>query len=328
MSTYKITRRRFMTATGAGAASLASASLASGVLASGAASPAVPPRKFYTVLSLGRLGLHGTFDESVSLAAKYGFEAVDPDAGLFARLSDDDLNKLLEGLKSKNVRLGVGGLPVEFREDEATFSDGLKKLPEAAKALERAGVRRVSTWILPSSEELTYLQNFRQHASRLRACALVLQDHGQQLGLEYVGPRSFWRGKRHSFIHTLSELKELEVAMGTDNLGFQLDSFHWFNAEETAADIETLRGSDIVTVDLNDAPRVPLDEQQDGRRELPAATGVIPVEKFLGALLRIGYDGPIAAEPFNKALAALPVDEACAKTAAAIKKALAAAGTA
>lgn len=50
--------------------------------------------------------------------------------------------------------------------------------------------------------------------------------------------------------------------------------------------------------------------------------------KFLGALLRIGYDGPIQAEPFNKALAALPLEEACNKTADAIKKAYAAAGTA
>ncbi len=328
MRTNKITRRGFMAATGASVASLAPASLAVGTLARGAESPAVPPRKFYTVLSLGRLGLHGTFDESVSLAAKYGFEAVDPDAELFASLSDGGLNKLLDGLKAKSVRLGVGELPVEFREDETTFSDGLKKLPDAAKALERAGVRRVSTWVLPSSDSLTYLQNFRQHASRLRACAVVLRDHGQQLGLEYVGPRSFWRSQRHSFVHTLSEMKELEVAIGTDNLGFQLDSFHWFNAEETAQDIETLRSSDILTVDLNDAPRVPLDEQQDGKRELPAATGVIPVAQFLVALLRIGYDGPIAAEPFNKALAAMPVDEACAKTAAAIKKALVAAGTA
>lgn len=299
-----------------------------GASANNSMSEALPPRKFYTVLSLGRLGLHGTFEQSVALATKYGFEGVDPDAGLFARLSDDDLRKLLDDLKAKNLKLGAAGLPVEFRRSESEFSDGLAKLPDAAKALQRAGVRRVSTWVLPCSNELTYLQNFRQHASRLRACALVLHDHGQQLGLEYCAPRTFWRSQRHSFIHTLSEMKELQVAIGTDNLGVQLDSFHWFNAEETPEDIGTLRGSEIVTVDLNDAPHVPLDEQHDGSRELPAATGVIPVAGFLGALLRIGYDGPIQAEPFNKALAALPVDEACNRTASAIKKAFAEAASA
>ena len=327
MSKNKISRRRFIANTGSGFAALAPARLAAAVIAGQAEPPPRVSRRFYTVLSLGRLGLHGSFEQSVVLATKYGFEGVDPDIGLFARLDDDELEKLLDDLKAKNVRLGVAGLPVDFRRDEATFSDGLRKLPDAAKALERAGVRRVSTWVLPSSDELTYLQNFRQHASRLRACALVLHDHGQQLGLEYCAPRTLWRAKRHPFVHTMSEMKELQVAIGADNLGFQLDSFHWFNAEETAEDIETLRGTDILTVDLNDAPPVTLDDQHDDSRELPAATGVIPVKKFLGALRNIGYDGPIAAEPFNKALAAMPLDEACEKTALAIKKAFAVSGT-
>ena len=193
---------------------------------------------------------------------------------------------------SRKLTLGAAGLPVEFRQDEATFNRGLERLPATAAVLERAGLRRVSTWVLPSSNELTYLQNFRQHAYRLRACAKVLADHGQKLGLEYVAPRTFWRSERHPFVHTLSEMKELIIAIGTDNLGIQLDSWHWFNAEETARDLETLRGEDVLTVDLNDAPAgLTLDQYVDDHRELPAATGVIPVRQFLGALVRIGLVG-------------------------------------
>jgi ABC-type amino acid transport system permease subunit len=40
-------------------------------------------------------------------------------------------------------------------------------------------------------------------------------------------------------------------------------------------------------------------------------------------LRKIGYDGPIQAEPFNAALRAMPKDQAVAATAAAMKKALA-----
>jgi len=126
----------------------------------------------------------------------------------------------------------------------------------------------------------------------------------------------------------MSEMKELMVAIGTDNLGIQLDSYHWFNAEEAEADLLTLRSQDVVTVDLNDAPAgIPLDKLMDGARELPAATGVIPVKNFLSALLKIGYDGPIQAEPFNAALRAMPIDQACGATAAAIKKVFSLAGT-
>jgi sugar phosphate isomerase/epimerase len=322
MSKTRLSRRQFVSATAMGALAIPAA-------AGGgpAAAPQATTRKFYNVLSLGRLGLHADFPESVRLAVKHGFEGVDPEPEYFASLSDSDMARILDDLKSKNLKLGDAGLPVEFRKDEAEFNDGFKNLPGAAKVLHRAGVERVSTWILSFDDDLTYLQNFRQHAARLRQCARVLGDQGQRLGLEYVGPRTSWRSKRHPFIHTMSEVKELIVAIGADNLAIQLDSFHWYNAEESAADIETLRNRDVATVDLNDAPKgLTRDQLEDLSRELPAATGVIPVKEFLTALASVGYDGPIHAEPFSKSLAAMPIDDACAASAAAMKKAFATAG--
>jgi sugar phosphate isomerase/epimerase len=310
-----ITRREFLAA---GAATGIALSTAGKLIASATA----PERKFYAILSLGRLGFHATFPESVELAAKHGFEGLDSDAGYLASLNDDALHRLLDDLQKRNLKFGAAGLPVEFRKDADTFNSDLKKLPATAAVLQRASIRRVSTWIMPCSDDLTYLQNFRQHAERLRLCAQVLADHGQKLGLEYVSPRTLWRSQKHPFIHTMSEMKELLAAIGTANLGIQLDSWHWFNAQETQQDLLTLRGQDVITVDLNDAPTgLTLDQFRDDHRELPAATGVIPVKQFLDALLQIGYDGPIQAEPFNAALRALPLDQACAAASAAMKKA-------
>jgi sugar phosphate isomerase/epimerase len=311
-----ITRRQFLAVSAATGIALSVA----GKLAT-AATPA-PERKFYAILSLGRIGFHASFPESVELATRHGFEGLDPDAGYLTSLNDDGLHRLLDDLQKRNLKFGAAGLPVEFRKDPDTFNSDLKKLPATAAVLQRAGIWRINTWIMPCSDELTYLQNFRQHAERLRLCAQVLADHGQKLGLEYVSPRTLWRSQRHPFIHTMSEMKELLVAIGTDNLGIQLDSWHWFNAQETQQDILTLRGQDVITVDLNDAPTgLTLDQYRDGNRELPAATGVIPVKQFLDALLQIGYDGPIQAEPFNSALRSLPIDQACAQTSEAMKKA-------
>lgn len=323
MNQGKITRRKFMARAGSTMGGVSAATM----LGAGAArAQEDPARKFYTNLSLGRLGFSGTFEQSVELAHKYGFEAVDPDTSLFARLSDGDLSRLLADVASKHLKFGAAGLPVDFRRDDASFNQSLKTLPDYCKLLRRAGLGRVSTWIMPCSNNLTYLQNFRQHACRLRACAEILEAHGQRLGLEYVATRTVWRSERQPFIHTMSEMKELEAAMGTNNLGIQLDSWHWYNAQETAADIESLCGKGVITVDLNDAPRLPLDQLRDDHRELPAATGVIPVKEFLGALAAIGYDGPIQAEPFNAQLRAMPLDAAVAATANAIRKAFAEAG--
>ncbi|HEX3741165.1 MAG TPA: sugar phosphate isomerase/epimerase family protein [Terriglobales bacterium] len=311
-----LSRREFLLAAGTAGMALASQF-------PGFANPtSAQDRKFYAILSLQRIGFHANFPDSVELAAKYGFEGLDPDADYLASLNDDALRRLLDDLQKRKLKFGAAGLPVEFRKDVETFSADLKKLPATAAVLQRAGISRVSTWIMPCSNDLTYLQNFRQHTERLRLCAQVLADHGQKLGLEYVAPRTLWRSQKHPFVHTMSEMKELMAAIGTDNLGIQLDSWHWFNAQETQQDILTLRGQDVITVDLNDAPTgLTLDQYKDGSRELPAATGVIPVKQFLDALMQIGYDGPIQAEPFNAALKAMPIDQACAKTSDSMKKA-------
>ena len=49
---------------------------------------------------------------------------------------------------------------------------------------------------------------------------------------------------------------------------------------------------------------------------------MIDTAASLNAVAKIGYDGPVRAEPFNKELNALENDEACAVTIAALKKAM------
>ena len=307
-------RRQFLAHGALGAAALMSRP--------GFAQSAPLPTKFYLNLSCGRIGVKASFPESVELAVKNGFEAVDPNPQYFATLPDEELQKLLQELQAKNLKFGCGGLPVDFRKDEAKFKEGLAQLGGIAATLKRVGVWRVSTYLSSSSNELTYLENFRSHAARLRACCEILKEHGQKLGLEYVGPMTSWRRGKHPFIHTMSEVKELIAAIGTGNVGVHLDSWHWHCAQEGEAELLSLRNEDVTGVDLNDAPAgLTLDKLMDGSRELPLATGVIPVKVFLDALRKIGYDGPVHAEPFNAALRAMSREEACAATAAAMKKA-------
>ena len=163
---------------------------------------------------------------------------------------------------------------MDFRGDEGPFRTGLKGLPEFAASLKRAGAGRVGTWIKPGHDRLTYLANFRQHAERLREVAAILGDHGLRFGLEYVGPKTSWTAARFPFVHTMAEMKELIAEIGRDNVGLVLDSWHWYNAGETDADIRSLSPREVVACDLNDAPaQLPIDQQRDLLRELPCATG-------------------------------------------------------
>jgi sugar phosphate isomerase/epimerase len=139
-----------------------------------------------------------------------------------------------------------------------------------------------------------------------------------------VGPKTLWTSRRYPFIHTMAEAKDLIAEIGTGNVGFVLDSWHWQMAGEGAAELKTLRNEDIVSIDLNDAPAgVPADQQIDSKRELPLETGVLDVKTFLNTLHGLGCDAPARCEPFNAALRALPPEQALAKVADAMKRAMA-----
>ena len=275
-------------------------------------------------LVCGNLGVQADLPTAIALARKHGFASVAPDAGHLGRLTDAQLSDLTGDLKAKGLTWGAAGLPVDFRGDDQAFRAGMVTLPSFASALKRAGAARVGTWIRPGHDQLTYTANSRQHARRLREAAAVLGDHGLRLGLEYVGPRTSWVSARYPFIHTLAETRELIAEIGRENVGLVLDSWHWYTAGETAVDLRGLINRDVVACDLNDAPKsIPVDQQQDGVRELPCATGVIDLKAFLRALAAIGYDGPVRAEPFNATVRTLPAEAAVAATARAMRQAFA-----
>ncbi|MHB8973421.1 MAG: sugar phosphate isomerase/epimerase family protein [Pirellulaceae bacterium] len=282
-------------------------------------------RKFTIDLVCGAIGVQADQREAIRLAQAGGFESVQPSASELAQLSDAQLQDLKQSLQEAKLVWGAAGLPVEFRQDADTFRKDLQALPDFAKSLQRAGASRVGTWLSPCHDELTYVANFRQHVQRLSEVAKVLADHGQRFGVEYVGPKTLWSTKRYPFIHTMAEARELIADMQQPNVGLVLDSWHWYTAGETARDLLALSNHDVVACDLNDAPAgIAVQDQIDSQRELPAATGVIDVATFLRALVTIGYDGPVRAEPFNQPLNDLGADQAIAATAAAMRRACAA----
>ena len=300
------------------------AGIGAGAFSALAADTAGAGRKFSMCLAGGPIGVPGDPRKAIGWATQYGFESIEPQAGFLAKLSDGELQEYLGQMREKKLAWGAAGLPVQFRGEDGPFEQSMKSFPDTARALQRAGVTRMATWLSPGHNSLTYIANFRMHAKRLRESAKVLGDHGIRLGLEYVGPKTSWTRSRFPFIHTMAEMKDLIAEIGTGNVGFLIDSWHWYTARETEADLLTLKNADVLLCHLNDAPTgLAPDEQMDNRRELPSATGVIDTKTFLGAMVKIGYDGPVVCEPFSQALKGKTPDESLAMVSAAMKKAFA-----
>lgn len=273
-------------------------------------------------ISLNPFAIGASLNQKALLKAakEHGFEAILPIPSELADMSAEQRADFLNQMKRDNITWDAAGLPVDFRKGDELFNQGLAELPRLAKALQDSGVSRISTWIMPTDQELTYLENFKQHAKRLKLITDILSDFKLKLGLEYVGPKTLTSLHKYPFISSMKEAFELIHEIGANNLGIQLDSFHWYCAEETVADLESLTNDQIVTCDLNDATAGrSVAEQIDGERELPGDSGVIDLTTFLQALVNIGYDGPVRAEPFNAKLNEMQDMEAIQATAKAMR---------
>ena len=270
-----------------------------------------PKRKFKVSLNPGAIGVSSTQKELIGHAVRHKFEAISPMPDQLGKMSSGELSEFLGEMKQHQLSWDASGLPVDFRKDQATFKNGLAALPKIAATCQKAGVSRMGTWVMPSHNELTYHQNFRQHQNRLKEAALILKDYGIRFGFEYVGTKKLKISNRYPFVGTMKEMLELVDAIDVAGVGIQLDAYHWYTSTETVADLESLKNEQIITCDLNDATAGrTIEEQIDGERQLPGDSGLIDLKGFMGALIKIGYDGAVRAEPFNAQLNAMENEDA------------------
>jgi len=278
----------------------------------------------YADLSAGAVGVRATLEEAIKLAKDAGFKGVDFDLKEAEVYGPERARELAA---ANGLVVGAWGLPVDVRADEAKFHDGLKALGHWADVARKLGCGRCITWVLSGSNELQSAENFDFLRDRFRQVGMILKDYGSRLGLEFLGPKTIRAAFKYEFIHTLPGMLELCDAIGTGNMGVLLDCWHWHASGGTLAEIERMRQEQVVYVHVNDAPRgVPRDELIDNVRALPMETGIIDLPGFLKVLHKIGYDGPVAAEPFSKVLPTLPPAEAVGIAADGLKKAWRAAG--
>jgi sugar phosphate isomerase/epimerase len=305
-----ITRRDFARLTAAG---MVGAGMAPGLVAK------APKASMYKNLGTGHLGVEADQRRAIEYAARFGFGGVNVHLNEVEKMSAGERQEILSFMREKGVKWGTSGLPVQFRTSEEEFRRGMGEFPGRAEVLRGLGVTRVTTWILPGHDSLTYRQNFELHRRRLHEAAVILKHNGIRLGLEFVGPKTSRTRSRFHFIYTQREMMELNEAIGTGNVGLLLDSWHWYTSGGTAEDLRQLSNDDVVEVHVNDAPAgIAVEEQLDMQRALPCATGVIDMRTFMNALADLRYDGPVTCEPFDKELREMDNEPALEKTARAM----------
>lgn len=258
-------------------------------------------------LSAGAIGVRtSSLDEGLAAAKLGGFPGLEFSIAQVADMGADVAKAKFE---EAGIVPAVFGVPVDWRGDEAKWKESLADLPRLAKAAADLGCLRSATWIMPASNDLTFDENLRFHVERWKPIAETMGEHGISIGLEFVGPKTLREKFTHEFVYRADQMLEMGAQIGP-NVGLLLDCFHWYTSGGTVEELKGLRPEQIVFVHINDGAegRGP-DEQIDGDRRLPGATGVIDIAGFFSALREIGYEGPVAAEPFYPPLNDLPSDE-------------------
>ena len=104
------------------------------------------------------------------------------------------------------------------------------------------------------------------------------------------------------------------------NVGILLDLWHLYTSGGTISDVENVQQGRISLVHINDAPiGIEVDALIDNKRGLPGSTGVMPLQEFMDALRKIGYNGPVEAEPFDDTLKDLSEEARLEKVAASMR---------
>lgn len=272
------------------------------------------------------IGNVGKLENFVVLASKYGFGAVDSGGSSLLELMDakggaDGANQFLAQHK---VQIGTVGLPVEWRQSEEKFRDGLKNLVRDAEAAQALGCTTCCTYVLPSTDYNA--AHFMALATRrLKKCAQILAAYNIRFGLEFVGPHHLRTAWKNPFIWDMPSTLDWIDAIDERNVGLLFDCFHWHTTYGTYEDILNLTSSQIVHVHINDARGVPVPEVLDNDRLYPGE-GAIDLTSFLKGLQQIGYKGAISQEILTKEPVSGTSEELIKKSAEAFKKVYAAAG--
>lgn len=280
-------------------------------------------------LNPGMIGIHADLAEALDMAAQYGFDGADinlPDVAELVR--ETSVGEVRDLFARSGSRPGNWGLPAKWHDSQRNQAEELDRLRRYAGLARDIGALRTTVVVMPWSDELAFDENYAYHVDRLKPVAEILGEHDCRIGLEFIGPETLRRGRKHAFIHTMDGMLALCRDVGP-NAGLLLDLWHWYTSRGTWDDLARLDNRDVVNVHVNDAPAgIPVEELIDNERCLPGETGVLDIARFLGALAAMGYDGPVTAEPFSARLNTQAPQDALRETSEAMHRAWASAGIA
>lgn len=256
------------------------------------------------------LGVSGRQSELIELALTYRFRGMDLSLEDFCKHADRrGFEHAARFIRSANIRIAGGELPVVWQEDQQRFDKDLQRLQGWTDYLQQLGVRAAYVTAMAGSDA-AYHETFELHRQRFTAVADALAPAGLRLGVGFLAPAEHRADTASPFITTPDALITLVKTIGAQNVGAIVDLWHWQLAGGTVDQIEGLGPDQIVCVRLADVPQGASPDKTTQRdRLLPGTTGVVPLAHMLDLLRKMDYPGPVTVFPHPSQLKGLTRDQ-------------------
>lgn len=261
-----------------------------------------------------------TFPESCGFAKAHGFDAVNLDLDC---LREHGAEKIARMLKQHGLAPGVFAFQCTIDTtgaDDDAFAVELQQFMAEAGLAAQAGYTTATMRLLPFSDSEPFGPHFRNAVARLGSVVPVLREHSLRLALEFFGPFRSRRTHRYDFLHTVEGIRSLAAAAGAEDcVGIKLDVHHlWCTSGGALDELIRLDRNAIGYVELNDShaayDRICQPESDRdvpgtcGTSGLPGTWGTSDAAGLLRVLAEIGYEGPVAVEPFTRRLHKVPAE--------------------
>ncbi len=270
----------------------------------------------YKILNNQGLGVAGKQNELIELALTHKFGGVEVDiTDLVGR--HDALGKQFacQFLQSAKINMGTFCLPAKLSGTDEEFNASIAKLDTIIDLANTLNAKCCYILIEPTSDKLTFQENFEQHQSRLRQIGEKFEPHGIRVGLALQALKAKTAKGEFKFVQTAEEILTLAKTAGQANVGLCLDTWEWVVGGGTLDQIKAIDPKLITELRLGDvAAGVDLAKvTKSDRTILPGETTDSFSVAVAQALIEAGYDGAISAATALSTFASAPRDVIVAK---------------
>lgn len=248
----------------------------------------------------GMCSLHSNIVSDIRLAKESGYQGLEIHTEKLWRYIQAGFTS--EDLKSRLDQAGITPTAIDIigsveATDKSTQAEVFKQAETLCAFARDIGAPTIQLNAFEALNGLSVEDNIQITARNIQQIA----DIGKQAGIRFQYEGAAWTP-----IAKLSDYYRLHEAVGRDNFGFVLDTWHfWACRGATPEDMAGIDKSLIYNVHLSDGKRPAVNEPWVDERELRGyllGQGEIPLQEWVDAIESTGYQGFYSGEFLNDQL--------------------------